>query len=87
MAISHRITVVSAGTPVQGPDAQGFDFVLQGAPANTGTVYVYDSDTDTAANGYALGPGQQVPVRASNLNTLWFDASADNQAVLALKVW
>jgi hypothetical protein len=87
MAIAYRITIAEAGTPVQGPDAAGFDFVLQGAPANAGTVYVYDSDTDTAANGYALGPGQQVPIRVSNLNTLWFDASANGQAVLALRVW
>jgi hypothetical protein len=87
MAISYRITVEEAGTPVQGPDAAGFDFVLEGDPANGGTVYVYDSGEDTAVNGYALEPGQQVPVRLTNLNTLWFDASVNDQAVLALRVW
>jgi hypothetical protein len=87
MAIAYRITVAVAGTPVQGPDAQGFDFVLEGDPANSGTVYVYDSHVETAAKGYALEPGQQAPVRVTNLNTLWFDASVDAQAVLALKVW
>jgi hypothetical protein len=87
MPVSYRIEVALAGTPVQGPDAAGFDFVLEGDPANAGTVYMYDSDTDTAANGYALGPGQQVPIRTSNLSNLWFDASADAQAVLALRVW
>jgi hypothetical protein len=87
MAIAYKITVETAGVPVQGPDAQGFDFVLQGDPANSGTVYVYDSETDTATNGYSLGPAQQVPIRASNLNTLWFDASADAQVIQALRVW
>lgn len=87
MTVAFRIAVALAGTPVQGPEAPGFDFVLQGDPANAGTVYVYDSDTGTAANGYALGPGQQVPIRTGNLKNLWFDASADNQAVLALRVW
>jgi hypothetical protein len=87
MAIAYKIVVANAGVPVQGPDAKGFDFVLQGDPSNSGTVYVYDSDIDTAANGYALGPGQQVPIRVSNLNALWFDASADAQAVQALRIW
>jgi hypothetical protein len=87
MAIAYRITVAAAGTPVQGPDAQGFEFTLEGDPNNTKPVYVYDSNTDTATKGFALGPGAMIRIRVSNLNALWFDAEVNGEDVLAIKVW
>jgi cold shock CspA family protein len=87
MAISYRIEVAQAGTPERGPDAQGFGFVVEGDPNNTKPVYVYDSNVNTAANGYALGPGQQVEIRVSNLNALWFDVEVNGEAALVIRQW
>lgn len=89
--LSGQITVATAGTAVAGTNVRGSVFHLRASPANAGTpdkiIYVgNDGSGDvTSANGYALGPGDELVVRVGNINRLMFDASADGAVVCWFK--
>ena len=85
--LSGQITVTTAGTAVQGPDAPGNTFALKPHHDNTDAVFVGNVSGDvTNANGYVLEVGETVVVEAANLNQLWFDADVDGEKICWLKL-
>lgn len=89
-ARSGQITVVTAGTAVQGPSTTtGSTFLLAAHPANAQAVWVgSDAEGDDVANtnGYPLKPGASVTIQVSDLSALWFDADANGEKICWLKL-
>ena len=92
--ISGLITITTAGTAVQGPDAgawepaeQGGGFLIAALNANTGVIYIgnYGAGDVASTNGHELKAGNQTFVRCSNLNEVWFDASVSGEKCTWLK--
>jgi hypothetical protein len=92
--ISGVITVTTAGTAVQGPDAApwrpveaGGGFFISALGANTGLIYIgNDGAGDVAStNGYELKAGNQIFLACSNLNEVWFDSSVNGEKCSWLK--
>ena len=80
-----RITVVTSGTRVQGPDVYNeAGFHLRAMPANTGIVFV-GNNAVTTANGFPMSAGNSFIVSVDNLNQLFFDASAASQVIAWFK--
>ena len=85
--LSGQITVTTAGTAVQGPDAPGNLFALKPNHDNTDAVFVGNVSGDvTNANGYVLETGESVVVEVANLNQLWFDADVNGEKICWLKL-
>jgi hypothetical protein len=86
---SGQITVTTAGTAVAGPDTGPGTFQLCPVPANTGaTVYVgNDGANDVASTtGFPLQSGQSAVVTVPNLNTVYFDVTANGDKVAWLRI-
>lgn len=85
--MTQLITVVTAGTPVQGPDkvSEGI-WLVKADPANTGTVYFMFHGQTKATKGFPLSAGEDEYVLVSNLNSLDFDASVNGMKIWALKI-
>lgn len=58
--------------------------IVKADPANTGTVYIVTSGSKTAADGFALAPGDVVVVPLDNFNKVWAVGSASGQKIEAL---
>ncbi len=87
MANSGQITVVTAGTAVQGPTTTGLLVAIKALVGNAGNVYVgNDAAGDvTSANGFELAPGEGVVVQ-KGLTALWFDAATDGDKLSWLEL-
>lgn len=88
-AVSGQITVTTAGTAVQGPDAPlNNGAYIKSMSTNTGIVYVgNDGSNDvTSGNGFELtntaGP---IIVQVRNMNNLWFDAATNGDKFCWIK--
>lgn len=81
--VSGQVTVVTAGTAVQGPDKAGTKFKFTGHPSNTGAIYIGNVDDDIDANnGFALVSGDIVELRVGgNLNNVYFDAATSGDVI------
>ena len=86
----NRVTVTTAGTPVQGPDQEvppGYNVVVR-QRRHSGTVngYVAFSDADTANDNRrsVLRDNDSISFRLRNLAWLWFDSdtSATNFEII-----
>lgn len=76
-----QVTVVTAGTPVQGGSVLLDNGVyLKGHPDNTDVVWVFGAD-QTKANGWPLSPGEQTCSSVANLNELYFDADVSGEKI------
>lgn len=92
--LSGQITVVSAGTAVQGPSSpSGLKFVIKGHPDNAGNVAFGNDGSDdiTMDNGMVLAPGEKVEATFfggydNALNAMWFNADTGSDVVCWLKV-
>lgn len=85
--LTQLITVTTAGTPVQGPDATNpGGWVLKAHADNTDTVYFMFWGQTKAAKGFPLNPGEAMIVPVSNLSTLGFDADVDGEKLHAAKL-
>lgn len=76
-ARSGQITIVTAGTAVQGTAIPGQEFVIKAHPSNTGVIYVGNDGAGdvTSSNGFPLSAGDALPMALGNLSELWFDAA------------
>lgn len=81
--ISGQITVVTAGTEVQGPNIKGGRFALKAHPDNTDTVWVGNDGANalSSTTGFPLNPGETIIRVTRNLNELWFDADVNGAKV------
>ena len=89
MARSGQITVTTAGTAVQGPDENCHHVAIKALSGNTGVVYVGNDDAGdvTSANGFEMAAtDDQVIMRVSNLQDLWFDAATDGDILCWIKI-
>ena len=86
-ALSGIITITTAGTAQQGPTTTpttpGQIIWLKAHPDNTDTVWVGNDGAGdvAAANGFALNPGESVPVQTSNLAGYYFDSSVNGEMI------
>lgn len=78
------VTVVTAGTPVQGPDVpipHGYTLAIRNRVTNPGTPIVYvannAANTSNPAERNELGKGDVERFNITNMNLLWFDATAN----------
>jgi len=79
-----RITVVTAGTAVQGENIPLTNGVfLKALTTNSGICYVGNngSNTVTAASGYPLSTNDVDIWQVSNLNELWFNSSSSGDKI------
>lgn len=73
-----RLAVGAAA--VQGPNVPVHGVLVRGlCPGQT--IYIGTSSAVTTANGYPLADGEEKQFEVSNLNQLWFIASAAAQAL------
>lgn len=73
-----RLTVGTAA--VQGPNVSAHGFVVKSlSPAQT--VYVGINNGVTAATGYPMADLSTIELNVTNLNQLWFIASAASQTI------
>lgn len=67
-----------------------FGVVVKAANANTGTIYVGNSDvtagTTDATDGFELGAGESILVRVNNANLVYVIASTNNQIIYWMTV-
>ncbi len=78
-------TVTTAGTQVQ-LSAQACKAVsLKALAANTGFIYVGDSNVDSST-GYELDAGDVLDLAVDNLNRIWLDASVSGEGISFLWV-
>jgi len=90
MQLTGQITVVTAGTAVQGPSVTGRMFRIKALPGNSAAVYVGNDGNDTISSGtgYVLNPGDEVVFPVRSLSDVWFDAAVDGQkACWAIEIW
>jgi len=90
-ARSGQVTVATAGTAVKGPDVPGQTFAFRALDANTNPVYIGTDEAaspDTSATvGFPLHTtGEILTLKASNLNTLWFDVTTNGEKIGWIKV-
>jgi hypothetical protein len=85
--MTQLVTVVTAGTPVQGPDKSNPNgWWLRIDPANTGIISIMFHGQTKATKGFPLDSGQPlIPLNIKNLSSIDFDASVNNQKVWFLK--
>jgi hypothetical protein len=86
---SGQITVVTAGTAVQGPDIPGYGFFIRALSTNVGVVYVGNDGADdvSSTTGFELSAGDLVFVEIPpTLNNLWFDAANDGDKFCWLSI-
>lgn len=78
-AITGQITVVTAGTAVQGPDVPLYNGVwIMSHPSNVGNVAYGNTGSNTVSmtTGIVIEKGKFGPIlQVSNLNQLWFNAA------------
>jgi hypothetical protein len=73
-----RLAVGAAA--VQGPSAPCHGVLVRGVCPGQ-TIYIGISSGVTVANGYPMADGEEKQFEVSNLNQLWFIASAAAQAI------
>lgn len=82
-----RITVTVAGTPVQGAANEippGVSVTIKALSANTGTVTLGNSSTNSLASGttsFRLLANQSVDLEVINLDRVWCDATVSGEGV------
>lgn len=83
----RTVTVVTSGTPVQGPTLNvphGVGVVVKAGRANTGVITVAESSANalnTDADNLDLEPSQTVSVQVLNTSMLWFDSTVSGDTV------
>lgn len=83
-AIIRRVSVITPGTAVPGPDIaipKGYSCVVRqrhnaGAPA--GYVAFSESDVSSTQNRAELQNNDSMTVRVTNMNKIWFDSDTNN---------
>lgn len=82
LVLNNQITV--GATVVQGDDTgTSGEFWIKAHPDNAGVVYIGDSEV-TTSTGFPLSASEPIPLKLSNLNTIYFIASEANQKVAYL---
>ena len=86
--LTQKITVVTAGSPQQGPDKSNTNgWLIQAASSNSGAAYFMFHGQTAAAKGFPLFPGSGVIfVPVVDLNSLDFDVTTNGNSVMASKV-
>lgn len=81
---ARTVTVVTAGTPVQGPDVSipnGFSVLIRQRVTQTGSRRLYVARTAAnagiAANRFEFSKGDGLRLFITNLNLLFFDTNTD----------
>lgn len=86
--IARRVTVTTAGTPVQGSDINvpaGIPVIVRAHPQNQGNIYVASTSADalsSSSNNVPLAPDQAVSFLVGNFDALWFDADQNTDKVI-----
>lgn len=86
---SGQITVVTAGTAVQGPDVPGSRFMFRAMPGNTDAAYIGNSAGDVdSGNGYPLffSAADRVILDIPNLQLIWFDTAVSGEKIAWIRV-
>ncbi len=79
LVLNNQITVGT--TIVQGTDTSvSGEFWIKAHPDNTGVVYIGDSAV-TTLTGFPLSKNEVVVLKITNLNQIYFIASASNQKI------
>lgn len=80
---TFRVTVATAGTPVQLRDMNipdGYKLIIKALDANTGVMLTGET-SDAAKTGFELGAGQSIGYNLQNSNMVWVDASVSGEIV------
>lgn len=84
--LSGVITVMTAGTAVQGPSSPAYygpvTFILTADSDNTGEIYVGNVSGDVAStNGMPVQPGSSLYLRCKALDAYYFDAEVNGETI------
>ena len=65
------------------PIPDGFQLTIIAKPVNTGTIYIgrTKGETEGSQRFNGLNPGSAISLIVTNVNSVWFDASASGEGV------
>ena len=82
--VQGEASVVTPATAVQLPSLNGKEVIITAKKANTGSIYVGDSNVSATFYGYELAAGESVRFPVANANAFYIDTDVAAEGVTVL---